>query len=136
MVRRDGRVSAASHARQDRAVRFPSIVDAAHRINASSFQIDGEAAIARDDGTPDFHALRSKRTGHEAVLFAFDLSSTTAMTCATCRYDGLDIVFRACLPHGAAGFRVEADGCALSRLLGSLKNAIKAVQGLARQRWG
>ena len=37
------------------------------------FLIDGEAVIARDDGTPDFHALRSKRRGHEAVLFAFDL---------------------------------------------------------------
>ena len=35
--------------------------------------LDGEAVIARDDGTPDFHALRSKRRGHEAVLFAFDL---------------------------------------------------------------
>ena len=29
--------------------------------------------IARDDGTPDFRALRSKRRGHEAVLYAFDL---------------------------------------------------------------
>jgi bifunctional non-homologous end joining protein LigD len=29
--------------------------------------------IARDDGTPDFHALRSKRRGSEVVLFAFDL---------------------------------------------------------------
>jgi bifunctional non-homologous end joining protein LigD len=29
--------------------------------------------IARGDGTPDFHALRSQRRGHEAVLFAFDL---------------------------------------------------------------
>ena len=29
--------------------------------------------IARDDGTPDFHALRSQRRGHETVLFAFDL---------------------------------------------------------------
>jgi bifunctional non-homologous end joining protein LigD len=29
--------------------------------------------IARDDGLPDFHALRSRRRGHEAVLFAFDL---------------------------------------------------------------
>ena len=29
--------------------------------------------IARDDGTPDFHALRSQRRGHEAVLYAFDL---------------------------------------------------------------
>ena len=29
--------------------------------------------IARDDGTPDFHALRSQHGGHEAVLVAFDL---------------------------------------------------------------
>jgi bifunctional non-homologous end joining protein LigD len=50
-----------------------AIVDAALRIKAASFLIDGEAVIARDDGTPDFHALRSKRRGHEAVLFAFDL---------------------------------------------------------------
>ena len=35
--------------------------------------IDGEAVIARDDGTPNFHALRGRCRGHEAVLFAFDL---------------------------------------------------------------
>ena len=35
--------------------------------------IDGEAVSALDDGTPDFHALRSRRWGHEAVLYAFDL---------------------------------------------------------------
>jgi ATP-dependent DNA ligase len=29
--------------------------------------------IVRDDGTPDFRALRSRRRGSEAVLFAFDL---------------------------------------------------------------
>ena len=39
----------------------------------TSFLIDGEAVIARDDGTPDFRALRSRRRGHEAVLYAFDL---------------------------------------------------------------
>ena len=43
------------------------------RFRAQSFLIDGEAVIARDDGTPNFHALRSQRRGHEAVLFAFDL---------------------------------------------------------------
>jgi bifunctional non-homologous end joining protein LigD len=48
-------------------------VDAASRIKAASFMLDGEAVIARDDGTPDFHALRSQRRGHEAILFAFDL---------------------------------------------------------------
>jgi ATP-dependent DNA ligase len=50
-----------------------AIVDAALRIKANAFLIDGEAVIARDDGTPDFQALRSKRGGHEAVLYAFDL---------------------------------------------------------------
>jgi bifunctional non-homologous end joining protein LigD len=55
------------------ADRFPSIVAAAHRINATSFLIDGEAVIARDDGTSDFCALRSRRPGYDAVLYAFDL---------------------------------------------------------------
>ena len=32
-----------------------------------------KVVITRDDGTPDFHALRSRRRGHEAVLYAFDL---------------------------------------------------------------
>jgi bifunctional non-homologous end joining protein LigD len=53
--------------------RFPAIVDAADRIQASSFLIDGEVVVARDEGTPDFHALLSKRRGSEAVLYAFDL---------------------------------------------------------------
>ena len=38
-----------------------------------SFLIDGEAVIARDAGTPDFHALRNRRRGREVVLYAFDL---------------------------------------------------------------
>ena len=57
----------------DWADRFPAIVGAASRIKSSSFLIDGEVVIARDDGTPDFHALRSGRRGSEAVLYAFDL---------------------------------------------------------------
>jgi ATP-dependent DNA ligase len=74
MVRRDGeRVRCFTRNGHDWADRFPAIVDAADRIKAQSFLIDGEAVIARDDGTPDFHALRSQRRGHEAVLFAFDL---------------------------------------------------------------
>ena len=50
-----------------------AIVDAALRLKAQSFLIDGEAVIARDDGTPDFRALRSNHRGDEAVLYAFDL---------------------------------------------------------------
>jgi bifunctional non-homologous end joining protein LigD len=74
MVRRDGeRVRCFTRNGHDWTDRFPAIVDAALRIKAQSFLIDGEAVIARDDGTPDFRALRSKRGGHEAVLYAFDL---------------------------------------------------------------
>ena len=75
MVRRDGsRVRCFTKNGHDWADRFPAIVDASLRIKASSFLIDGEVVIARDDGTPDFRALRSRRRGHEAVLFAFDLT--------------------------------------------------------------
>jgi bifunctional non-homologous end joining protein LigD len=74
MVRRDGsRVRCFTRNGNEWADRFLAIVDAALRIKASSFLIDGEAVIARDDGTPDFHALRSRRRGSEAVLYAFDL---------------------------------------------------------------
>ena len=74
MVRRDGsRVRCFTRNGNDWADRFPSIVDAAARLEAQSFLIDGEAVIARDDGMPDFRALRSKRRGPEAVLYAFDL---------------------------------------------------------------
>jgi ATP-dependent DNA ligase len=64
MVRRDGaRVRCFTKGGHEWADRFPAIVDAASRIQASSFLIDGEAVIARDDGKLDFHALRSRRRG-------------------------------------------------------------------------
>jgi ATP-dependent DNA ligase len=74
MVRREAeRVRCFTKGGYDWADRFPAIVEAARRLKASSFVVDGEAVIARDDGTPDFHTLRSKRGGQEAVLYAFDL---------------------------------------------------------------
>src|SRR6185295_5862253 len=74
MVRRDGaRVRCFTRNGHDWADRFPAIVDAALRIKASSFLIDGEAVIARNDGMSDFRALRSRRGGNDAVLYAFDL---------------------------------------------------------------
>ena len=71
MVRRDDwRVYCFTRDGHDWGDRFPAIVDAALRINAHSFLIDGEAVISRQDGTSDFHSLRSKQRGQEAVLFA------------------------------------------------------------------
>jgi bifunctional non-homologous end joining protein LigD len=59
MVRRDGlRVRCFTRNGHDWADRFPSIVEAAHRIKASSFLIDGEVVIPSDDGASDFRALR------------------------------------------------------------------------------
>ena len=74
MVRRDGaRVRCFTRNGHDWADRFPAIVEAALRIQASSFMLDGEAVVVSDDGRPDFHALRTRRTGHAVVLYAFDL---------------------------------------------------------------
>jgi len=64
MVRRDGlRVRCFTCNGNDWADRFPVIVEAAARLKAQSFLIDGEVVIARDDGMLDFHPLRSQRRG-------------------------------------------------------------------------
>ena len=73
MVRRDGaRVRCFTRNGHDWAGRFPAIVEAALRLKASSFLLDGEAVVPSDGGMSDFRALRSKCRGHEAVLFAFE----------------------------------------------------------------
>ena len=64
MVRRDGlRVRCFTRNGHDWADRFPAIVAAALRLKASSFLIDGEAVITRDDGTPDFHCAAGPTPG-------------------------------------------------------------------------
>ena len=74
MVRRDGlRVRCFTRNGNNWADRFPSIVEAAARLEAHSFLIDGEVVSAGEDGMSDFRALRSKRRGPEALLYAFDL---------------------------------------------------------------
>ena len=51
MVRRDGeRVRCFTRKGHDWADRFPAIAEAASKIPASSFLIDGEAVIAHDNG--------------------------------------------------------------------------------------
>src|SRR5215217_6845538 len=53
--------------------RFPAIVEAASRLKAQSFLIDGEAVVCRHDGISDFNALRYRRGDQDASLIAFDL---------------------------------------------------------------
>ena len=74
LLRREGsRVRLFTRGGHDWADRFPRIVEAASRLRAQSFLIDGEAVICRDDGHSDFDALRSRRHDHEVTLIAFDL---------------------------------------------------------------
>ena len=64
MVRRDGsRFRCFTRNGHDWADRFPAIVDAALRINAHSFLVDGAVVILRNDGTSNFRALQSKQHG-------------------------------------------------------------------------
>ena len=53
--------------------RFPAITEAAARLKADTFTIDGEAVVIGPDGLTDFEALRRRGAGDVAVLYAFDL---------------------------------------------------------------
>ena len=62
MLRRDGsRVRCFTKNGHGWADRFPAIVKAALLIKATSFMIDGEAVIARDDGMPSRAEERHRR---------------------------------------------------------------------------
>ncbi len=53
--------------------RFPAIVYAARQIKATSFHIDGEGVVCREDGLAVFDRLHSKGYDDECFLYAFDL---------------------------------------------------------------
>ena len=167
MVRRDGsRVRCFTRNGHDWADRFPAIVDAALRIKATPFLIDGEVVVVRDDGAPDFHALRGR--GHEALLYAFDLiehdgddlrdlplierKRQLARLIGKTKNAGDPVRYAsegeqrvrvgACLPIGAGGDFVEAGGCALSPHHGRVRSPAKSPLTLAcstalgQQLWG
>jgi bifunctional non-homologous end joining protein LigD len=69
LVRREGpRVRCFTRGGYDWADRFPAIVEAASRLRAQSFLIDGEVIVCRPDGLSDFDALRYRRGGYSATL--------------------------------------------------------------------
>jgi bifunctional non-homologous end joining protein LigD len=53
--------------------RTPLIVEAAGKLRATSFVIDGEGLILRPDGVSDFDRLHSRRHDGEVQLLGFDL---------------------------------------------------------------
>jgi bifunctional non-homologous end joining protein LigD len=71
--REDDRVRLFTRNGYDWSDRYPLIVEAAKRLKPSSFVIDGEAVILRDDGFADFDALYSRKADAAVRLVAFDL---------------------------------------------------------------
>ena len=53
--------------------RFPAIVEAARKIKAASFYLDGEGVVCNADGVALFDKLHSKANDHAVFLYAFDL---------------------------------------------------------------
>jgi ATP-dependent DNA ligase len=53
--------------------RFPLIIDAATRLRATSFVLDGEGVILRQDGVADFDRPHFRRHDDEVQLLGFDL---------------------------------------------------------------
>ena len=53
--------------------RYPAIVEAAERLGAKSFTIDGEAVVCGPDGVAVFDALHRRHKASDAILYAFDL---------------------------------------------------------------
>lgn len=72
-TRREGRLKLWSRNGIDWTPIFLRIAEAMARLPVKSVTIDGEAVYLREDGRPDFLALRSKRTCADATLIAFDL---------------------------------------------------------------
>jgi bifunctional non-homologous end joining protein LigD len=51
--------------------RFPLIAEAARRLRATSFVLDGEGVILQADGMSDFDRLHSRRHDDQVQLLAF-----------------------------------------------------------------
>jgi bifunctional non-homologous end joining protein LigD len=85
IVRRDGdTVRLFTRRGYDWSGRYPAIARAAVKLRASSFTIDGEAAVCGPDGVAIFDALHRRGTVTEAMLYPSTCSSWTASTTDRC----------------------------------------------------
>jgi bifunctional non-homologous end joining protein LigD len=74
LVLREGdRVRLFTRRGSDWSKRYPRIVDAARKLKARSFMIDGEAVWCGTDGVSDFDKLHSQAYHDCAFLYGFDL---------------------------------------------------------------
>jgi bifunctional non-homologous end joining protein LigD len=55
--------------------RYPRVAQAAERIKAKSFAVDGELVVADETGVTSFELLHSRSRDAAAMMWAFDLLS-------------------------------------------------------------
>jgi bifunctional non-homologous end joining protein LigD len=81
LVRRDGeRVRLFTRRGHDWTKTYPRIVDAARKLKARSFLIDGEAVWCGADGVSDFDKLHSQAYNDSAFLYGLISSTWTGRT--------------------------------------------------------
>jgi bifunctional non-homologous end joining protein LigD len=74
IVRRDGEtVRLFTRRGYDWTDRYPAIANAAAKLKARSFTLDGEVVVAGADGVAVFDALHRRGRATDAILQAFDL---------------------------------------------------------------
>ena len=73
MRKSSGKVRIYTRRGADWTKRFPAIVDAAAKIKAASFYIDGEGVVCGTDGVALFDKLHNKANDAAVFLYAFDL---------------------------------------------------------------
>src|SRR5580698_2916172 len=74
IVRRDGdTVRLFTRRGHDWTDRYPAISNAAAKLRAKSFTMDGEAVVTGTDGVAVFDALHRRHKATNAMLYAFDL---------------------------------------------------------------
>jgi bifunctional non-homologous end joining protein LigD len=75
LIKNGQRVEIRSRKEKDLTKMYPSIADAALRVNAKQAVIDGEIVALDSQGRPTFQALqhRSTHRNHQIVFYAFDL---------------------------------------------------------------
>jgi ATP dependent DNA ligase domain len=80
LVRRDGAtVRLFTRRGYDWTDRYPAIANAAGKLKARSFTLDGEAVVCGADGVALFDALHRRGHIHDAILQAFDLLELCAV---------------------------------------------------------
>ena len=112
--KREGQVRVYSRRGADWTHRFPLIVQAASRLKASSFYLDGEGVVCGKDGVAVFDKLHSKANDDAVFLYAFDLLESDGVDLRPTPLDYRKKRLRSLLGHRRSGIvfneHIEGDG--------------------------